>query len=506
MYFADPNAFSHESTKFVVGFFGNFIRSEFDSSVTRAALYIATSDPRGAKVDIEIPQDINPKIFTGFPRRDVTIQPGTATRIDFPVSGNTQPDIRVNGLSETKKGIVIESKDNVPITVIGLNDHPRSVDSFLALPCHKYSEEGATASDYKYFIFSTGEATSEGTPFSGLSQFLYIACEDNTQIDITLSDGSTLSAQRSKYTTHIVQRSFDLTGSIIDSNGPLAVFTGQQCGQIPSNETACDVLVEQIPPHITYGQTFFALPIPLRQSGEIYRIGSFHDDNRVTVTCTTMSGETFNRVVEDKGKRYFEFYTNKASGNVVNHQREFCCIETTRPSTVMQYALGHSVDSIGGNDQAIPDKAGDPAISYVPPITQYRNNLIMTTSSDVRPTFLTYISYAISSEFFDPMKDDAQNFVVNGVVFEPDEVNTQGTGGTGGYIPIRCNKTICGYGAYSDIAGQDNVINYNSSREPNAAVFASINGIGAQLAFSYPAGFEMEPIGRKFKMPLIINY
>ena len=452
-------------------------------------------------MDIEIPED-DPKVFAEFPKRDVTIQSGIARRIDFPVSGNTQPDIRVNSISETKKGILIESKDNVPITVIGLNDHPKSVDIFLALPCRRYSE-GAAASEYKYFIFSTGEATSVGTTYSGLSQFLYIACEDNTRVDITLSDDTTDSILRSKYTTHLVQRPFDLTGSVIVSNGPLAVFTGQQCGQIPSNETACDVLVEQIPPHITYGQSFFALPIPLRQSGEMYRIGSFHDDNRVTVTCTTTSGEVFNRVVEDKGKRYFEFYTNQVSGNASNHQREFCCIETSRPSTVMQYALGHSVDSIGGDEQAIPTRAGDPAISYVPPITQYRNNFIMTTAKDVRPTFLTYMSYVISSEFFDPMKDDAQNFMVNGMVFEPDEVNKQSTGG---YIPIHCNKTICGYGAYSDIADQTNVINYNSSREPDAAVFASINGIGSELAFSYPSGFEMEPIGRKFKMSLIIHH
>ena len=75
---------------------------------------------------------------------------------------------------------------------------------------------------------------------------------------------------------------------MLTATGPLAVFTGHQCGQFPTNVTACDILVEQIPPHVTYGQTFFALPLAVRRSGELYRVGSILDDNDVTVTCTKL--------------------------------------------------------------------------------------------------------------------------------------------------------------------------------------------------------------------------
>ena len=102
----------------------------------------------------------------------------------------------------------------------------------------------------------------------------------------------------------------------------------------------------------------------------------------------------------------------------------------------------------------------------------------MTSLKDIRPNFLTYMSFAISSEFFNPTLNDEKNFMVNGATFEPEARNAKGTGGTGGYIPIRCsNNRTCGYGAYSEAITGTSVISYNSPREPEAAVYASIYGL-----------------------------
>ena len=187
-----------------------------------------------------------------------------------------------------------------------------------------------------------------------------------------------------------------------------------------------------------------------------------------------------------------------ARSELPNFRREFCCIETSKPATVMQYTLGHSVDSFTEGDSsegAIPNDYGDPAISYVPPVTQYKNNYIMTSLKEIRPNFLTYMSFAISSEFFNP---SLNNIMVNGAIFEPEARNAKGTGGTGEYIPIRCsNNRTCGYGAYSEAITGTSVISYNSPRESEAAVYASIYGFEDQVSFMYPAGFELEPIGCK---------
>ena len=228
---------------------------------------------------IEIPKDTT-NVFSEFPMT-ITIAPKTSEMVEFPTSSGS--DIRVSSITEMNKGIHIVS--NVSVTVIGMNDHTKSADAFLVLPCHKY-EGRSNTNNYKYFIFSIGQPTVAGNPVSAQSRLVFIPCEDGLTITFTPSQGTQRTINAQKFDTKLITENFDLTGSTLTATGPLAVFTGHQCGQIPTTVTACDILVEQIPPHVTYGQTFFALPLAVRRSGELYRVGSILDDNDVTVTCT----------------------------------------------------------------------------------------------------------------------------------------------------------------------------------------------------------------------------
>ena len=410
--------------------------------------------------------------------------------------------------SQRNKGVHVKAEGDKQLTVYGINDADASTDAFLALPCHRHP-----ITEYKYFVFST---SVEGTSIPFNSRFLIVPCEDDTSVtviptrsieipaDITggiprvidpnnpnpsVNSGSFM---LNRLQTLQFDSTDDLTGTIIESDKPMSVFVGHECGQVPAGTTACDHLVEQVPPHATWGTRFFTVPLDVRESGERYRVGTVTDDNEVTVTCTT-EGQMPRIVVQQTiqaGRdgplnQFVEFDTvmDDEDGVNLDYRRDFCCIETTKPAIVMMYSKGHSVDEI-----TIPDATGtqgDPFMLLVPPVAQYLNNYTITTAKSVRTGFIGHISYSLPIQFFDNTPIDQAAFMINGTTFTPDS----------GYRPIFCaNGEICGYGAYSEIPKGDHLVNYNM---PGTAVNVFIYGFLREISFAYPAGFEMQAIGGK---------
>ena len=488
---------SNEGTDFVIGFMGN---NDFQTgtaqSVAVVALYIGTTDPRGADVVVDLPNRSPP--LPGFPMT-LRVEQGNMQTVTFPAGRMGQSDdVRVNdpdSAAQRNNGITVKSTNGADLTVFGVNDESVSTDSFLALPCKRLeSPEGLYRSNtYKYFVFSTANIALN-TAFS--SRFLVVPCEATTITYTVPGQESGVQIALGQYDTFLFQRFEDLTGTIISANAPLSVFVGHECSQVPDTITSCDHMVEQVPPSVTYGQTFFAIPFALRETGDIFKVGSVFDNNEVVVTCSrrTASGDstqTTTRVTINTGG-FHEFRTldrtDISNLDSINYRREFCCIETSRPATVMQYTLGHSGDMLS-------DDLGDPAFSLVPPVTQYRNNFLVSTA-DIRTVFRGFMSWAISAEFFDPLQD-ASNFLVNGTTFLPASKNQSGSGG---YVPIYCkNGEICGYGAFSPISSGQATIQYNSSRDPNAAVYVSVYGFETEISFAYPAGYECQPFGCEYR-------
>lgn len=355
---------------------------------------------------------------------------------------------------ESLNGIHVSSINQVPITVIGVISGNTSNGAFLALPCTKYKTR-----EYKYFIFSKTFNSNANN-----SKFLIVPCEDHLTISYALPDDPNPVAIEftRKFQTILVQRSTDLTGTVVTSSGPLSVFVGHECGQ-KSNLTECDFLIEQIPPHVTYGTNFLALPYASRQSGSVFRVGSVLDDNMVNITCTQSS----NQAIINDGEHY-EFRTSSVE--------DFCCIETSLPATVMQYALGHS-SSNNTTDN-------DFSMSYVPPIEQYRNNYLISTFNTTG-----FMSYALSTLFFN---NDTfrSSFLVDSLPFFP---------GIGSEIV--CNSGgQNGFGAYTSLSSENTEVSYDDVQVFNEAVYVSVYGFtrtGHML--SYPAGYECEPIGRELK-------
>ena len=494
----DPNGRSSKGNEFYIGFIANN-RNNADNQPT-AGLFVTTDeeDPVSFTVTYN-----NGQMQQGEARRDTTFL------VRLPV--NQPPDvfdIRVGSNTERNKGVYLKAEGDKLVTVYGINDAAFSTDAFLALPAYSYDVD-----NYRYFIFS---ASVERTDISFQSRFLLVGTEDDTQVtiiptqnldipsDVSRSGGvetidwdglpavSTGIVIIDELETVLFASADDLTGTIIQSNKPLSVFVGHECGQIPSDRTACDHLVEQMPPDTTWGTQFFTVPLDLRESGELYRIGTVTDNNRVVVTCTT-EGQT-PRTVRDEMvsttrganlRQWVEFETvgDDTNGVTESYRRDFCCIETSNPAVVMMYSKGHSVDEIlieGSNDAQ-----GDPFMLLIPPLSQYSNNYTVTSAKSVRTVFNGHISWSFPIQFFNNTVRDRNAFRINGSTFIP--------ANSDGYQPIYCaNGEICGYGAYDFLPVGNHRVEYD---RPGAAMNLFLYGFFEEISFGYPAGFELEAVG-----------
>lgn len=158
----------------------------------------------------------------------------------------------------------------------------------------------------------------------------------------------------------------DLTGTLINSSGPVAAFSGNNCTQIPLGTPACDHLEEQLFPTTTWGRTYAVTPLRDRptQVDHIIRIVAQRDG-------VTLS---FNGIAPP------------AACNRMLNQGQFCEFQTrqpfqvtgSQPILVAQFmrGLGSSQTCAisGGIAPNRPDCVADPAMVLEVPTDQYRSN------------------------------------------------------------------------------------------------------------------------------------
>jgi hypothetical protein len=478
---------------------GNVANALTDTSTV--ALFVTTDNPSSVEFTID---------YLGM-RETHEARKGRTTFVNLPVGRPGDiGDIRVQNEDERNKGILVRATDpTMLLTVYGINNADVSADMFLALPCHRYPVE-----NYRYFVFS---ANTESTFEMLRSRFLIVACESNTEVtiqpteqimvnaDLTSSPvptfasaGQSVLISMNRLTTAQFNADRDLTGTIISSDQPISVFVGHECGQVPGGTSACDHLVEQIPPDATWGTLFFTVPLDVRESGERYRIGTVADNNQVTVTCTTKEQATPHlrmiRTIPSTSDQYVEFDTigDSFDGVTDTYRRDFCCIETTKPAIVMMYSKGHSTDEI-----ILPSATGtqgDPFMLLVPPVSQYSNDYTITVPMLSTADFSGHFSYALPLQFFDNSAISRSRLTINGTTFMPDS----------GYVPIYCSSgQICGYGAYSSLPVGNHLVTYNI---PGAAMMLYMYGFKRESSVAYPAGFEMQAIGGRLHYHAKILY
>ncbi|MGE3801195.1 MAG: IgGFc-binding protein [Candidatus Kapaibacterium sp.] len=281
---------------------------------------------------------------------------GIGFKRDFTVNAGEVVNIQIDSAAQVRSSEVIEDLavhivSDEPIAVYGLSHRYQTTDTYLAYPVTVLGKSYRVMG-YKWLANDL------------LSQMAVIAVEDNTTVTITPSTktrggksaGKPFKIKMDKGQVYQVipdfnpSRTSDLTGSLIESDKPVAVFSGHNCAYVPSNQyKACNLLVEQMPPLQSWGRQFFVGTLAGRQSSVI----------------RVLAGEDGTEIFENNSKvatlKAGEFYEN--SNLKVNTM-----LTATKPILVSQFSKGFTVpDPITG----IADSVGDPMMIVVAPTEQF---------------------------------------------------------------------------------------------------------------------------------------
>jgi uncharacterized repeat protein (TIGR01451 family) len=260
-------------------------------------------------------------------------------------SGVTPADIRANA------GIHVETLDEVAI--YGLNRVMFTTDAYLGLPTDILGAE--------YIVLGYGN-TSFG------SQFGVVATADGTAVTVTLSITTTISTPSGNqveqpagvpYTLILNQGEVyqlqnrgnkDLSGTIITSDKPIAVFGSHVCTNVPGEFGFCDHLVEQLPPPVTWGKEFVTMGLATRHKGDTFRFLASTDGTHVRikgiVVATLNRGQFHERIIEGPSH-----------------------ISSDKPILVAQYSNGSAYDGV----------TSDPFMMLIPPYEQFLGGYTVST-------------------------------------------------------------------------------------------------------------------------------
>ena len=143
------------------------------------------------------------------------------------------------------------------------------------------------------------------------------------------------------------------TGTRIQSDKPIAVFSGNNCANVPTGVSYCDHIVEQLTPTSAWGRRFVTTPLASRQNGDTFRFLAATDGTTVRV-----DGETVATL--DAGQYHEQILTDAS------------VIEATSPILVAQFA----------NGSALSGNPGDPFMMLVPPYEQFLSSYTVAAPSE----------------------------------------------------------------------------------------------------------------------------
>jgi hypothetical protein len=390
-----------------------------------------------------------------------TIIPGKVTKVLLPNGANFGPTVEVTASETVVKGMGIHILANTEIAVYGMSHKMYSSDAFMAMPIDVLGKKYRTL-NYQSSLTSVG-GQSSNLP----GQFWVIATEDQTSIAITPND-STSSGRRARESFVVMlnkgdvylvqgnpdQKGNDLTGSLIESDKPIAVFSGHMRAGIPEgfnniggNRPSRDHLVEQLPPVSSWGSEMVVVPYESSDSPDVVRILSATDSNAVLINNDYT-------VVLNAG----EFYE-------IHSLYEPTLIRSLDPVLVGQY-MHTSVYGIASQPND-PPPYGDPAFSLVPPLVQAGGTQFVVVVGDtltITSQFLTIVSIA----------DSLVHLRVNDLAISSSDIKRIGTSEYG-YVTL---PTVSGVHGIS----------------LNTPYSMNVYGLGAVDSYSYGVWLLTEPL------------
>ncbi|MBU1510562.1 SUMF1/EgtB/PvdO family nonheme iron enzyme [Myxococcota bacterium] len=277
---------------------------------------------------------------------------------------------------------------NNPVTVYQFNPF-----NFAIGAVYSYSNDASLLLP-KHVMTNNYMATTMSTFWNNSSGFINIVgTADNTTVQVTYNgdvEGGPNRGQIVNYTLNmhdvlnIPSRfcsagsylfcgdQYDLTGTTIrvTAGDPVAVFAGHNCVYLPGAYSACDHLEEQMMPLETWGKNFVAAyTSPFTNTtavANMYRVVAAEDGTVVTFTPAV-------RAVANLNKGQHVEFTATVDFSVT----------ATKPIAVTQFMLGQQYFA-GAT-------TGDPSMTLIVPMEQYRKNYTFTVPSSMTNNFVNII-------------------------------------------------------------------------------------------------------------------
>ncbi len=251
----------------------------------------------------------------------------TVTRVNIPATAEINSSGAIQSL-----GIHVVSDNEV--TVYGMNQAPYTTDGFLGLPVD---------------ILGTSYLVMTYVGFN--PELAIVSPYDNNLITITPVVGSIVNINLNQGETYQYSNGGDLTGSIVASTLPVAVFSGNDCANIPAGYSACDHICEQIPPVSTWGTTFVTKTLEGRINGDTWRFMASQNGTQVMVNGAA-TGPVLN---------FGDFYETILTTNSF--------VSANKPILAVQFSNSQTWDGV----------LADPFMMVIPPYQQFLDSYGFST-------------------------------------------------------------------------------------------------------------------------------
>jgi len=305
------------------------------------------SKPEGLKIYIAANEDAIAYVeVAGLNyKKEVVLKAGTVTTVDLIELYEKMPFMNYGKRGSTLSDTGIHIYSEQLISAYALNQLQYTTDAAAILP---------TPSLGKKYIAATY------TFLSNLPELIgFVATEDNTKIIVSPATGQAngiVPIYGQNYTVtlnkgqayHITPSSQNLTGTMVESDKPIAFFSGNVCTNIQG--TACDHLYEQIIPIEKWSKEYLTSPLATRKNGDTFRVYAAYDNTQVFIDRRLVA--TLNQGA------IYETILKTAS-----------LIQSNQPILVHQFSNGSSYDGV----------PSDPFMVAVPAVERHLSSYIFTT-------------------------------------------------------------------------------------------------------------------------------
>ena len=243
----------------------------------------------------------------GFSKQ-FTTTPGTITTVELPDGKhNGDPTVEISTDEQIVAGMAVHITSDDDVAIYGISSKQYSTDAFMALPIDVLGTE--------YRTMNYTSSVRGDTP----GEFWIVGVQDSTNVTIFPKDitangtqpGSPIKVLIYKGDVFLVQGvnsdpMNDLTGSLIESDQPIAVLSGHVRTEIPFGfnnlntqppSTSRNHLVEQMPPVSAWGDSALVVRYKDALLPDLVRVISSEDNNVITangvVVATLKAGDFY---------------------------------------------------------------------------------------------------------------------------------------------------------------------------------------------------------------------